>query len=87
MLLSVYVPHSGYDEVDNFGALESVRAALTEGKREGAVDFFVGGDLNIELKLDIADDEHRGLGSIEWYGMYGHECRGGGEDANVYEKN
>ena len=37
---------------------------LTEGKREGAVDFFNDGDLNIELKLDIADDEHRGLWTV-----------------------
>ena len=54
-----------------------MRATLTEGKRSGAVDFFIGGDLNIELKLDITDDEHRGLDSIEWYGMYGSEWRRG----------
>ena len=70
MLLSVCMPHSGYDEVDHIEALESVRAMFTEGKREGAVDFFIGGDLNIELKLHIADDEHRGLDRVEWYGMY-----------------
>ena len=58
MLLSFYMPHSRYDEVDYIETLESVRAILTEGKREGAVDFFIGGDLNIELKLDITDDEH-----------------------------
>ena len=80
MLLSVYMPHSGNDEVDFIEALESVRATLTGGKRSGAVDFFIGGDLNLELELDIADDEHRGLDSIEWYGMYGPECKGGGED-------
>ena len=38
MLLSVYMPHSGHDEVDCIEALETVRAILTEGKREGAVD-------------------------------------------------
>ena len=86
MLLSVNVPHSGYDEVDYIEALASVRAVLTEGKREGAVDFFIGGDLNIERKLDIADDEQRGLDSIEWYGMCGLECRGGGEDTIAFEK-
>ena len=87
MLLSVHITHSGYDEVDNIEASESVRAILTERKREGAVDFFIGGDLNIELKLDMADDEHQGLDSIEWYGMYGLECRGGGEDTTACEKN
>ena len=49
MLLSVYMPHSGYDEVDYIEALESVRATLTAERREGAVDFSIGGDLNIEL--------------------------------------
>ena len=44
--------------------LEVVRDTLTEGKRAGAADFFIGGDLNIELKLDIADDEYQGLDSI-----------------------
>ena len=39
MLLSVYMPHSGLDEVHCVEALESVRA-LMEGKRMGAVDFF-----------------------------------------------
>ena len=38
--------------------------------------FFTGGDLNVELKLCLADDEHRGLDSIEWDGMYGLECEG-----------
>ena len=32
MLLSVYVPHSGRDEVDYIEALESVRATLAEGR-------------------------------------------------------
>ena len=76
MLLSAHMPHSGRDEVDYIESLESVRATLIDGKRKGAVDFFIGGDLNIELKLDIADDEHRGLDSIEWYGMYGPGVRG-----------
>ena len=87
MLLSVFMPHSGCDEVDCIEAFESVRATLTEGKRAGAVDFFICGDLNIELKLDIADDDHQGLDSIELYGMYGPECRGGGgEDTIACEK-
>ena len=34
MLLSVYMPHSGRDEVDYIEALESVRRTLMEGKRE-----------------------------------------------------
>ena len=74
------------DEVDCIEALEVVRATLVEGKRMGVVDFFIGGDLNIELQLCLADDEHRGLDSIEWYGMYGPECEGSAEDIIAYEK-
>ena len=44
------------------------------------MDFFIGGDLNIELMLDIAEDEYRGQDSIEWFGMYGPECKGGADD-------
>ena len=40
MLLSVYMPRSGRDEVDYIEALGSVRATLMEGKRMVAVDFF-----------------------------------------------
>ena len=36
-----------------------------KGKRMGAVDFFIGGGLNIEFKLCFADHKHRGLDSIE----------------------
>ena len=39
MLLSVYMPHSGREEMDYIDALEAVRATLVEGKRMGAVDF------------------------------------------------
>ena len=85
-LLSVYMPHSGGDEVDYIEALESVRDTLMEGKRMGAVDFFIGGDLNIELKLCLTGDEHRGLNRIEWYGMYGPECEGRAEDIISYDK-
>ena len=85
MLLSGKMPHSGRDE-DYIEAVEAVRATLTEWKRASAVDF-IGGDLNIELTLDNTDGEHHGLDSIEWYGMYGPECRGGGEDTIAFEKN
>ena len=84
-MLSVYMPHSGRDEEDYIEALESVRATLTGEKRAGAADFFIGGDLNIELRLDNIDNEQQGLDSTDWYGMHGPECRGGGEDTFAYE--
>ena len=83
--VSLHVEHSATD-VDFIEALESVRVILTEGKRSGAVDFFIGGDLNVELKLNIADYGHKGLDNIEWFWMYGPECKGGGEDIVVCEK-
>ena len=39
------------------------------GKKSGSRGIFYGGDLSIELKWCL--DEHRGLHSIEWYGMCG----------------
>ena len=87
MLLSVQMPHSGRDEEDYIQAVETVRATLIEGTRAAAVDFFSGGDRNIGLGLDNTDGEDEGLDTIERYGMYGPECRGGGEDTIAYEKN
>ena len=40
MILSVYLPHSGYDEEDYFATLEAVRSIMDEGKKLGEVDFF-----------------------------------------------
>ena len=61
MILSVYLPHSGYVEEDYFATLEAVRNIMDEGKKLGAVDFFTGGDLNIELKLEPGDEDLQGL--------------------------
>ena len=77
MLLSVFMPHSGRDEGDYIEALDMVRATLTEGRKAGAVDFFIGGDINTELRLASREEDLHGPDSIEWYGLYGPECRGG----------
>ena len=58
-----------------------MRATLT------VVDFFIGGDLNIEFRLDNVDEDLHGLDSIDWYGMYGPECGRGGEKTIAYERN
>ena len=52
-----------------------------------AVDFSIGGDINIALKLETTDEDLQGLDGIDCYAMYGPECRGGGEDVITYEKN
>ena len=51
MILSVCLPHSGYDEDDYFGTLEAVRSIMDEGKKLGAVDFssVVASTLNSSL--------------------------------------
>ena len=83
MLLSVCLPHSGRDEVDD---IETVRNVMTEGRMAGAVDFYIGGDINVDVRLGDADEDLQGLDSIVWYGMYAPECKGGGEDVITYGK-
>ena len=39
MILSVHLPHSGFDEEDYFATLEAVRNITDQGKKLGAVDF------------------------------------------------
>ena len=73
MILSVYMPHSGCDEEDYIKTLEVVRDIMSEGKTMGAADFLIGGDLNIELKLETDHEDLLGLDGIDWYGIYGPE--------------
>ena len=53
---------------------------MNEGKEMGTVDFFVGGDLNMELELEGCGGDLVGIDSVDWYGLYGSYCTGGGED-------
>ena len=63
-----------------------MRDIIGEGKNMGAVDFLIGGDINIELKLEPDHEDLQGLDGIDWYGIYGPECLGGGEDVITYDK-
>ena len=83
MLLSVEMPHSGRDEEEYIEALETVGNIVTEGGMAEAVDFYIGGDINIEMKRGTTGEDLQGLDSIEWYGVCGPECRGGGVDARA----
>ena len=85
MILSVYMPHSGCDEDDYITTLELVRDIMGQGKKMGAVDF-IGGDINIEPRLSTDHEDLQGLEGIDWYGIYGPECRGGHEYVITYEK-
>ena len=80
------MPQSGRDEEDHIEALETVRDVMTEGRSAEAVDFQISGDINIEMKLGNPDENLQGLDSMERYGMYGPDCRSGGEDVTTYEK-
>ena len=52
MLLAFFLPHSGHDEEDYIATLETVRSIMNEGRKMGAVDVLIRGDINIELKLE-----------------------------------
>ena len=52
------------NEEDYFATLEAVRNIMDEGKKLGAVDSFIGGDINIELKLEPGDEGWRGRDHI-----------------------
>ena len=57
------MPQSGRDAEDHIKALETVRATLTEGKKTGATDFIIGGDLNIEFRMDNANEDLVSIGT------------------------
>ena len=42
--------------------------------------------VSAELKLEPGDEDLQGLDGIDWYGIYGPECLGGGEDVVTNEK-
>ena len=86
VLLSICLPHGGFHEEDHIA--EFVMIIMEEGKKMGTEDFFISGDLNIELKLEGGKgEEFQGFDSLDWYGLCGPECKGSGEDLETYEKN
>ena len=56
------------------------------GQEDGADDFYIEGDINIELELETTGEDLQWLDGTEWYGMHGPECRGGGEDVITFDK-
>ena len=63
--------------------LEVVRIIVEEGKKMDAKEVLIGGDLDIELKLELKLEG----GSEDFVGLDRMaECRGGGEDVVTYEK-
>ena len=55
-------------------------------KKSGDKDFLTGGD-NIELALEGGECIFQGLDSLDGYGFYVPDCRGGCEDLVTYERN
>ena len=86
MVLSVYLSHGGHDQACCITDLDLARIIMDEGKNVGAKDFFIGGDLSTEFRLEGGGEELQGLDSLDWYSLYGLECEGGGEDVKTYEK-
>ena len=52
----------------------------------GAKYYFIGGNINIELKLEGGSADFEGLDSTDWYDFYGPVRRGGGEDETTDDK-
>ena len=74
MIMSVYLPHGGYAEERSVAVLEDIRRIVEEARALGGKDFFIGGDTNIELKLDSDVQDFAGWDSVDWYGL-GPACR------------
>ena len=56
-------------------------------RQGGGVDFYSGGDINIEISLvALARTFRESTASNGMYGMCGTECRGGGEDVITCEQ-
>ena len=76
MILSGYLPHGGYYVT----VLHDIRVIMEEGRALGAQDFFICGDISIELKLDANGQDSECWDSTDWHGLYGPVCRGGSKD-------
>ena len=53
------------------------------GKKDGAKDFFIGGNLHIELTLEVGERMFQGLDNLDWYSLHGAECRGQSDSTSV----
>ena len=61
----------GMTEENYVTALEGVRVVMEECTAMGAKDFLIGGDLNIELKLEGGSEDFEGPDSTDWYDLCG----------------
>ena len=48
----VYMPHGGYDEENCITGLSLIKVTMEEGSNWGAKNMFIGGDRNIDLRLE-----------------------------------
>ena len=46
------------------------RCIVEEGRAIGAKDFFIGCDINTELKLQTGSQDFEGWDSIDWYSLW-----------------
>ena len=54
--------------------LEAMRRIINEGRKMGAGDFYIGGDIIIELKLETCGEDLQGLDGIDWHGINGQNA-------------
>ena len=57
---------------NNITEMVLVKVIMNEGKIMGATTFFIGGDLNIEVRLEDGREGLHGRDSLDWYGVGGH---------------
>ena len=84
MILSVYMPHGGYDEEDHVAELELVKVIMEEGKKIGISSSAVSSTWNSNMRVVARIS---GLTALIGVVLCGPGCRGGGENVVTYEKN
>ena len=83
MVMAVYAPDSSKSLEMYEACISSVVKVLREGRREGAQDFYITGDLNVELGLMCTDEED----IEELKEMYGLPCwQGYDKDLGCFKK-
>ena len=85
VILSVHWLHGGYAEEHYVNVLQDTRGIVEEGRAIGAKDFFIGGDINTELKLHTGSQDFELWDSVDWYGLWTEVWRSG-EDAIAYDQ-
>ena len=87
MVLSVYMPHGGFDEEEYITEIALVKIIMDDRNKMGPKisSFAAISTLSSHWKGE-GGEEYHGLDSLYWYGLSGPECQIGREDVVTYEK-